>query len=308
MVITNTATNGGALTIDAFQILAASPPTTATTTNTTNTNTTTSSSDGNSNSSGPNGGAIAGAVIAVILVLLLILAAVFFFLRRQRNKDEHDRPDMFSMAYTSYIERVRSLRFSLPTLPGRRKAGLSRSTSRGSEETAVDPESGDMEHTQKKKLFGYGIGLGGRPRKWLDNLKGLVVQNPDPVTPPLPVQNQYGRRERPVIDIRNTTGGNGVSPGMVTVGLDTGVPGASTTTRDRDQNHNPNAAQVWIEGTRRIEAGRRFSDQSLEQAWDNRGHPTGTYNDYGHRRNQSTPAVSVQSIICSVSLMLTFYP
>jgi len=283
VVITNIATDGGALTIDSFQVFGV---------NTVNANTTATTANNDSNSnSGPNGGVIAAAVIAGLLVLLLILGVGFFLWRRKRRNDELDETDNFSIARTSYIERVRNINFSFPALPGRKKndanaAGLSRSASRGSEETIVDPESGDLEHTQKKGIFGYGFGLGGGPKKWLDDLKGMVVRNPDPSTPPLPVQNQ---RERPVIDIRNTGGANGVSPGMVTVGLESSVPAGHA--GDRGQHGIPDAAQVWVAGTQRIEAGRRFSNQSLEQAWDNRGHATGGYDSYGgHRRNQSTPA------------------
>lgn len=288
MVITNTATDGGALTIDSFQVFGANTAATITT--------------GNSNSnssSGPNGGIIAAAVIGCLLVVLLILGLIFFLWKRKRNNDEREETDKFSIAQTSYIERVRNINFTFPAFPGRKRnaanninpTGLSRSVSRGSEDTIVDPESGNMAHTQKKGVFGYGFGLGGGPKKWLDNVKGMVVRNPDPTTPPLPVQNQ--QRERPVLDIRNANGGNNVSPGMVTVGLESGVPGGNMGyAGGRNQHNNPDAAQVWVAGNQRIEASRRFSDQSLEQAWDNRGQATGAYDVYGHRRNQSTPAVS----------------
>jgi hypothetical protein len=286
VVLTNTATDGGALTIDSFRVFGV------------NTDATTANTDSNSSnsSSGPNGGVIAAAVIAGLLVLLLILGVGFFLWRRKRRNDERDETDQFSIAHTSYIERVRNIHFAFPALPGRKKnnastSGLSRSASRGSEETIVDPENGNLEHAEKKAMFGYGFGLGGGPRKWLDSVKGMVVRNPDPPTPPLPVQNQHEQRERPAIDIRNTNGANGVSPGMVTVGLESSVPGGYA--GDQGQHNIPDAAQVWVAGTQRIEASQRFSNQSLEQAWDNRGHATGGYDSYGgHRRNQSTPVVS----------------
>jgi hypothetical protein len=274
VIITNTATDGGALTIDSFQVFGGN-------------------GGGNSNvNKTPPIGAIIGAAVAGLVLLCLILGLGFFLWRRKRLNDERDDPDKFSIAQTSYMERVRNINFTFPALPGRRKAkaseGLSRSASRGSEDTIVDPENGGANHTQKKG-FGYGIGLGGGPKKWFEGIKQLVVRNPDPSTPPLPVQNQ--QRDRPVIDIRGH-GSNGVSPGMVTVGLDSGVPGpnAGASYGSRGQRQDQGAAQVWVNGNQRIEAGRRFSDQSLDQAWENRGNATGGYGGYNtHKRGQSTP-------------------
>lgn len=237
-------------------------------------------------------GAIIAAIVGGVLVLILLLALAFFLWRRKRRDDEQDETDKFSIANASYMDRVRNINFTFPALPGRRKQktndGLSRSVSRGSEDTRVDPESGSMMHTQKKG-FGYGFGLAGGPKKWLDGLKGMVVRNPDPVTPPLPVQNHS--RDRPVLDIRAGGGTNGVSPGMVTVGLESGVPGPNAAAGyDRGQPNNPEAARVWVDGTKRIETAGRFSDQSLEQAWDGRGDETSGYGS--HKRNRSTPVVS----------------
>jgi hypothetical protein len=282
VVITNTATDGGALTIDSFQVFGAN---TTTTTANSNSNST-SNSISNSASYPISSGVIAVAVIGGVVALLIILRILWFFWKRKRNHHETDEADRLSIAQPSYIERVRNINFTFPAFPGRKKttasAGLSRSASRGSEETVVDPENGNLEHTQKKGKFGYGFGLGASPKKWLDSVKGMVVRNPDPPTPPLPVQNQ--QRERPVIDIRRT---NGVSPGMVTVGLESGLLGGNTGyAGGRSQHNNPNAAQVWATGTQQIEAGGRFSDYSLEQAWENRVH-------YGaHHRNPSLLSVS----------------
>ena len=266
LIITNTASDGGALSIDSFQVFG--------------------NGSANSGSSGVPIGVIIGAVVGGVLVLILLLLLAFFLWRRKRSRD--DETDRFSMANASYMERVRNINFRFPSLSGRRKRAdaLSRSPSRGSQDTAVDPELGGVGHTQKKE-FGYGFGLAGGPRKWIEGLKSLVVRNPDPVTPPLPVQRQH---ERPVIDIRPGGGTHGASPGMVTVGLESGVPGPNATSGYNHGQRNPEAAQVWVEGTKRIEEGGRFSDQSLEQAWDGRSNETAGYGS--HRRNQSHPAVS----------------
>ncbi|KIM23247.1 hypothetical protein M408DRAFT_332448 [Serendipita vermifera MAFF 305830] len=273
VVITNTASDGGALTIDSFQVFG------------------NNASVNDANGSNIRIGIIVGAVLGGVLVLLLLLVLALFLWRRKKRQSDASS-DRFSMANASYMDRIRNVNFTFPALPGRRKTksssnthnNLTRSSSRGSEDTIVDPESGNAMHTQKKAGGGYGFGLGGGPKKWLDGLKGMVVRNPDPVTPPLPVM-----RERPVLDIRSGGNGNNTSPGMVTVGLESGVPGPNVEAYDRPHNNNPEAARVWVDGAKRIENGGHFSNLSLDRAWENRDNDSGHYGAYSaHKRNHST--------------------
>ena len=203
-------------------------------------------------------GLIAGAIIGSIVFIILLIGA-FLYWRQRREESEGDESDRFSIIPPSYIERIKGQWFG----------ELSRSSSR---RTAVDPEH---DRTDMEKEAGYGFGV----KKLWNGLKELVSRNPDPITPPLPFQSQQA------------AGGVGEVPGSRT------RPRMGSVSRD-DGGYieQPNAANVWMNGSRKIDQNSRFSNQSLEQAWDNRGngqpYAQTSVSRQGSSRNQSTPFVS----------------
>lgn len=68
-----------------------------------------------------------------------------------------------------------------------------------------------------------------------------------------------------------------------------------------------NAANVWMNGSRQIDQSSRFSNQSLDQAWDNRGNGRAyaqtSVSRQGHSRNNSSSIVSNITSFC-ISLQL----
>lgn len=209
---------------------------------------------------------VVGVAVAIVVLLLILLGFTFFWRHRKRSRQMGSDEDRLSIAAPSYIERVKG---SLPL-------ALTRSSSRASGRTAVDPECGNMTRTEEEKQPGYGA-------SWWKNVKEMIVKNPDPTTPPLPFQTQ------------SVTGGVGDVAG----GERPGIRRAATK-YNGDFEREPEAAKVWMNGTRKIEQNRRLSDQSLDQAWDHRNstHPSayGQGSRQGHSRTQSSPTVSYSLI------------
>lgn len=189
----------------------------------------------------PNVGLIAGVIVGTFVLIMLLIGGFLYW--RQRQDEAEDESDKYSVAAPSYIERIKGV--------------LTRSDSRASGRTAVDPENGSVYRTDADKEAGYGS-------KWWKNIKEMVTGHQEPTSPTLPVQHQ-----RP-------NGGVGDVP-------------------------EPNAANVWMNGSRQIDQNRRFSNQSLEQAWDNRGSgqpygQQGGNSRQGHSRNRSSPTVSTHLV------------
>lgn len=119
---------------------------------------------------------------------MLLLIGGFLYWRQRREESEGDESDKFSIIPPSYMERIKGQWFS----------GLSRSSSRASGRTAVDPEHGGIDRTDMDKEVGYGFA----PKRLWNSLKELVSGNHDPTTPPLPFQSQQ------------SSGGIGEVPGV----------------------------------------------------------------------------------------------
>ncbi|PVF97874.1 hypothetical protein CPB86DRAFT_759419 [Serendipita vermifera] len=286
IVVTNTGAEGSALTIDAFQIFGG-------TNKTDFTGQVANNSDFTRQRNLGNAGMIVGIVVGVIAFILFLLIGLVVLAKHKGydlpfavpflNKDEDNRRNRNGSNDNGSIGAAPAWGF-----------GLNRSNTRGSNRTFVDPELGGIERTDANgndkdgKKVGYGIGtMTEMASKWITGIRDLVVRNPDsnnPVTPALPVQ-------RPVINIGAPQPGHSVSPGMVTVGLETG--------NANNGGAGANAARVWMDGDQRIQDQHRFSDQSLNDDWDHRrtrygvGAPNnnnrGGNGGQGHSRNVSSP-------------------